>query len=267
MKKILITGATDGIGLETSKLLASQGHSLILHGRNSEKLATASAALSEIAPNCVLSSHLADLSNLDETKTFAQSILKENGAPDVIINNAGVFKTNKPEIQNGLDIRFVVNTLAPYLLTKLLLPSLPSDARVINLSSAAQAPVDLEALMGKKKITDDFQAYAQSKLAITIWSRELAKTFTPEQVICAVNPGSLLASKMVKEGFGVQGNSLSIGADILCRAALSDEFLNASGKYFDNDIQRFSDPHPDALNTAKCAKIMAALDQLVLNKL
>ncbi len=82
---------------------------------------------------------------------------------------------------------------------------------------------------------DDMGAYAQSKLAITMWSRIMAEKLKDGPMIVAVNPGSLLASKMVKEGFGVAGNDLSIGADILTRATLSDEFANASGKYFDND--------------------------------
>lgn len=93
-------------------------------------------------------------------------------------------------------------------------------------------------------------AYAQSKLAITMWSRELAnKPDAP--IIIAVNPGSMLGSKMVKEGFGVAGGDLGIGADILSRAALDDEFTEASGQYFDNDSGRFASPHADALNSGK----------------
>jgi hypothetical protein len=79
----------------------------------------------------------------------------------------------------------------------------------------------------------------------------------------AVNPGSLLASKMVKEGFGVAGNDLSIGADILGRAALSDEFADASGRYFDNDSGRFAQPHPAAGDKGQVAAIMEAIRELV----
>lgn len=75
-----------------------------------------------------------------------------------------------------------------------------------------------------------------------------------------MNPASLLGSKMVKEGFGVAGKDLSIGVDILVRAALSDEFANASGKYFDNDKGRFADPHPDALDDGKCKQVLAAIE-------
>lgn len=79
----------------------------------------------------------------------------------------------------------------------------------------------------------------------------------------AVNPGSLLASKMVKEGFGVAGNDLSIGADILKRTALSNEFEQASGMYFDNDSAQLTLPHSDALDPKICEGVMDALNEVV----
>ena len=169
----------------------------------------------------------ADLSNFDDVKRLAQSVIDQFSAIDIVINNAGVYKTSAPITQDNLDVRFVVNTLAPYFLTKRLLPLMNSAGRVVNLSSAAQRPVDMDALAGVSPITEQFEAYAQSKLAITMWSRNMALSLgdTGPSII-AVNPGSLLASKMVKEGFGVEGKDLNIGADILLRAALSDDFAN-----------------------------------------
>jgi NAD(P)-dependent dehydrogenase (short-subunit alcohol dehydrogenase family) len=156
-------------------------------------------------------------------------------------------------------MRFVVNTLAPYLLTRALMPVMKPEGCVINLSSAAQAPVDLEALQGGKNLSD-MEAYAQSKLAITIWSRHLASELPQGPMIVAVNPGSLLASKMVREAFGVEGSDLAIGADILVRAALSDEFISASGLYYDNDAKRFGSPHPDALVPDIQKQVMTAIE-------
>ena len=78
----------------------------------------------------------------------------------------------------------------------------------------------------------------------------------------AVNPGSLLATKMVKEGFGLPGNDLRIGADIVIQAATSSAFENASGKYYDNDAKKFSAPHLDAQNKEVCAELMSQLDAL-----
>ena len=167
---------------------------------------------------------------------------------------------------DGADVRFVVNTLAPYLLTQKLGPLMAADGRVVNLSSAAQASVDLEALAGRRRV-DDMEAYAQSKLALTMWTRAMAeKRGGDDPMIVAVNPGSLLASKMVKEGFGVPGNDLGIGADILIRAALSDEFADANGKYFDNDSRRFSNPHPDAMDMSKCTAVIQQIEAAIATR-
>ena len=107
------------------------------------------------------------------------------------------------------------------------------------------------------------QAYAQSKLAITAWSRVMARSLPDGPAVIAVNPGSLLASKMVKDGFGVVGNDIGIGAEILTRAALTDEFASASGQYFDNDKGAFGPPHADALDPSKSEEIVRAIDALL----
>ncbi len=262
MKTILLTGATDGIGLETAKQLVSQGHQILLHGRSQEKLRDAVSTLRTIDSKSKIQTYCADLSNFKHINSMLEEIVKQHQKIDVIINNAGVLKAPKTITVDGLDLRFVVNTFAPYIITKKLLPLLASDGRIINLSSAAQAPIDLDAMAGKRVLNDDFQAYAQSKLAITIWSQQMATQLTPNQVIVAVNPGSMLASKMVKEGFGVQGNDLKVGADILIKAALSDEFAEASGRYFDNDSKRFALPHPDAQNETKCLQVMSDVNSI-----
>ncbi|NNF77343.1 MAG: SDR family NAD(P)-dependent oxidoreductase, partial [Rhizobiales bacterium] len=164
---------------------------------------------------------------------------------------------------DGLDVRFAVNTIAPYLLVQRLLGLFEPDGRVVNLSSAAQATVDLEALRGGAEL-GEMAAYAQSKLALTMWSRTMAQDLGEKgPLIVAVNPGSLLGSKMVKEGFGVAGGDLAIGVDILTRAALADEFDGASGQYFDNDKGRFASPHPDALDDAKAQEVVRAIEDVL----
>ena len=93
-------------------------------------------------------------------------------------------------------------------------------------------------------------------------AQEMARAHPQGPVFVAVNPGSLLASKMVREGFGVGGNDLAIGADILHRAALSEDFAEASGRYFDNDAGRFAPPHPAAANPEHGAQVMDAIAAL-----
>ena len=82
-------------------------------------------------------------------------------------------------------------------------------------------------------------------------------------VVVAVNPASFLGTKMVKEAYGTSGNDIGIGADILARAATSDEFATASGRYYDNDAGRFADPHPDALDPHKNAAIVDLIESLL----
>lgn len=262
-KTILITGATDGIGLETARMLVSQGHNLLVHGRNQAKLDNVVKELKSLSGNGQIESYVADLSQLADVEALAKSVAQKNEKLDVLINNAGVFVVPNPVTEEGLDVRFTVNTIAPYLLTKKLLPLMDGSGRVVNLSSAAQAPVDLQAISGKLHMSDG-EAYAQSKLALTMWSRAMAEELgTNGPAIIAVNPKSFLGSKMVKQAYGAAGHDLRIGAEILCRAALADEFEDASGKYFDNDIGRFTNPHPDALNSGKCKGVVDVIETVL----
>lgn len=241
-KTILITGATDGIGLATAKMLVSLGHNLIIHGRNSSKLNDVKKQLMALSAEAKIDSVIADLSELKQVEKLAKNVLEKFPKLDVLINNAGVFKVTNTRSIDGLDVRFAVNSVAPYYLTELLMPLLSKAGRVVNLSSAAQAPVNLQALLGKIAL-EDMQAYAQSKLAIRLCSKSLSLLKNTPTCI-AVNPGSLLATKMVKEGFGMVGNDLSIGANVLTYIALDDDMFLHNGEYFDNDLGRFSNDIP-----------------------
>ncbi len=262
-KTILITGSTDGIGFETAKLLASEGHNILLHGRNPEKLERVQKTLLAIKGGGGVEIYLADISLMTNVEMLAQAVAGKHSKLDVLINNAGVYNAPDTITKDGLDVRFAVNTIAPYLLTQRLLPLIGTSGRVINLSSAAQSTVKVEALTGKVKLSDG-AAYAQSKLALTMWSSILGlsrKDCGP--IIIAINPGSMLGSKMVKQAFGVAGGDIRIGAEILTRAALTDEFKTASGKYFDNDLGQFARPHLDALDTHKCQEIVRVIEMIL----
>lgn len=256
-KTILITGATDGIGREAAKLLARDGHTVLVHGRSQEKLDAACAAIGGRTQ-----AYLADLSLSADVIGLIAAIKRDHTRLDILINNAGVLKAPETITPEGLELRFMVNTIAPYMLTVGLLDLIPTDGRIINLSSAAQAPVDIAALQGGDPM-GDMDAYAQSKLAITMWSSDLATQLSNGPSVLAVNPGSLLASKMVKEGFGVAGNDLGIGAEILYRAALDPAFADASGRYFDNDAGAFGQPHADALDAGKVSAVVRAIEDTI----
>lgn len=267
MKTILITGSTDGIGKLAAIKMANDGHTIYLHGRNSEKLSAVIDEIKKESGNNNINGFVADLSDLNNVINLASEIKKDLSKIDVLINNAGVYESKVPETKSGLDIRFVVNYLAPYLLTQELLPLVESGGlnKIINLSSAAQDSVSLEALKGNEKL-DSRQAYAQSKLALTMWSFNLAKQHSNLEVI-AVNPGSLLNTNMVKEAFGHHRSSADKGATILYELAVSEKYDNASGKYFDNDQGSFNTAHADAYNSTKIEELMKLTENLIEKKL
>lgn len=272
-KVILLTGATDGIGLGAARKFAMDGHRLLLHGRNQQKLLQIQSNLTSEAKDLesiikTFCTDLSDLSQVDQMASEVSQYCNENQLTiDVIINNAGVLKTANSVTPSGLDIRFVVNTLAPMLLTQKLLPQLSNDGRIINLSSAAQARIDFELLNGNRQTNDDLNAYSQSKLAITQWTAYLANTLQNEQSAIALNPGSLLGSKMVKEGFGISGKDINIGADIIFRLACDIDIHNHNGGYFDNDGGDWGRPHQDVLNMSKNEKLVQYLNKIIDSEL
>ncbi len=254
-KTVLITGSTDGIGFETAKMLLALGHNVIIHGRSKDKVEAVKKSLSDIKSDGSIDSIVCDLSIMANVVEMAESIKSRYKKIDALINNAGIYGTTVKVTQDGIDTRFAVNTIAPYLLTKLLLDIIPADGRIVNLSSAAQSTVDLRVIDSVNKLYDG-EAYAQSKLAVTMLTKSQAsKVGDKGPVIVAINPRSMLGSKMVMEAYGVRGGDLRIGADILTRAVLSDEFSDANGHYFDNDRGIFSNPHPDALDNRKIAEL------------
>ena len=253
---ILITGSTDGIGKLVGMKLAKQGHEVYLHGRNREKLNKVVSEIKEQTKNEKIEGFVADFSDLNAVKQMAQEIKQDLLKLNVLINNAGVYNSSKSQNSDGLDLRFAVNYLASFILTNELIPLLKKaeKPRIINLSSAAQSTVDYEVLTGVKTRAPS-ETYAQSKLALTMWSFYLAKK-EPSIDVIAVNPGSLLNTKMVNEAFGKHWASADKGATILYELAVLEDYKDASGKYFDNDRGTFAEAHPDAYNETKINKLI-----------
>ncbi|PKV48234.1 short-subunit dehydrogenase [Aquimarina sp. MAR_2010_214] len=262
-KTILITGSTDGIGKLTAIKLAEKGHTVYVHGRSSEKLSAVISEIQTITKNENVKGVIGDFSDLDSVKRMTHQIKKEVLQIDVLINNAGVYNSSVSHNTDGIDMRFVVNYFAPYIVTNELLPLLNkgSEPRIINLSSAAQSSISYKTLLGKEKQSEG-ETYAQSKLALTMWSFYLAKTLQEISVI-AVNPGSLLNTKMVKKAFGNFWSSADKGANILCELAISEEYKGVSGLYFDNDRGDFGKAHPDAYSEIEINKLIDTTHQFL----
>ena len=262
-KTILITGSTDGIGKLAATMLAKEGHEIILHGRNAKKLSKVEEEIKTIANNQQIKSFVADFSDLAEVKTMANEVIASIPKLDILINNAGIFKSSVPDNKDGLDIRMVVNYLAPYVLTNALLPLLEqgSDPLILNLGSAAQAPVSAGILLGKEK-SSERDTYAQSKLAITMWSFKLAEELPNIRVI-PVNPGSLLHTKMALEAFGNYWDSADKGARILFELSLAEQYRGITGKYYDNDRGSFGTAHPDAYDQEKISQLLSMTEEML----
>lgn len=263
MKTILITGSTDGVGKLTATKLAKKEHQILLHGRNSEKLKNTISEIKEQTSNNKVSGFVSDLSDFSSIDKMIAEISNEFPSIDVLINNAGVLNSRIEQNQDNLDMRFAVNYFAPYLLTNGLMSVLKNSSlpRIINLSSAAQSTVSIEALQGNESISSQ-AAYAQSKLALTMWSFAFAKA-NPDIVTIAVNPGSLLNTKMVQEAYGQFWSSADKGADILVELAVSEKHIESNGKYFDNDKGTFSNAHNDAYNQEKINQLISETSKIL----
>lgn len=262
-KIVLITGSTDGIGKLAAINFAKLGHSVYLHGRNKEKLNAAITEVKEKSQSVTVDGFIADLSDLTAVQKMADEVKNKLTHIDVLINNAGVFKSSVTRTKEGLDLCFTVNYLAPYLLTSelLLLLEKGSDSRIINLSSAAQSKISYDAMLGKQSISIN-ESYAQSKLAITMWSNYLAKQVKSIEVI-AVNPGSLLNTKMANEAYGQHWSPAEKGSDILVDLALAEEHKGHNGDYFDNDSGAYASAHPDTYNEKAVGQLIEFTNQLI----
>ncbi|WP_405202321.1 SDR family NAD(P)-dependent oxidoreductase [Dokdonia sp. LLG6352-1] len=264
-KTILITGSTDGIGKLAAIQLAKQGHTLYIHGRNATKVAETIATIKAESNNEHIDGFVADFSSMAAVRAMASEVNEKLTTLDVLINNAGVFKSRELFTADGLDMRMAVNYIAPYLLTTSLLDLLKKGdrTRIINLSSAAQSSVIDSVLAGTKEESQQ-ETYAQSKLALLMWSFDLAIQ-EPALTVIPVNPGSLLNTNMVKEAYGHHWSPADKGATILQDLATNPNYASHSGDYFDNDKGSFGRAHTDAYSKEKRTHLIATTQQILKN--
>ena len=232
---ILVTGATDGLGKRVAFELAARGATVLLHGRSRERLEATLGEAREETGSEKLGSYLADLSSLGEVRALAQEVLTEQDRLEVLINNAGVIAGERRESEDGCELTFAVNYLAHFLLTHLLLPLLrdSAPARVVNVASAGQSPIDFDDVMLERGY-GGMKAYTQSKLAQVMFTFELAERLGGSSVtVNALHPASLMDTKMVLEAFGRSMSTVEEGAEATVRLATSPELEGVTGRYFD----------------------------------
>ncbi len=251
-KIILITGASDGIGKETAKTLAKQGHTIIIHGRNKQKTQAVYDEIKAETGNNNIDMFTADFLSLADVKRFAEDIKHKYEYLDVLINNAGGQFTEKRETTDeGLEKTMVINVFAPFLLTTLLLDLLQKSksARVVTVSSASHAmggKPDLNDIELKNNYTMS-KIYAFSKLYI-IWVMqhfvsEMKKNGNNNITFNTVHPSSVRTSlgreamkslkwKIIYFLWQPMMISVAKGASPSIKLATAPEFEGVTGKYY-----------------------------------
>jgi NAD(P)-dependent dehydrogenase (short-subunit alcohol dehydrogenase family) len=249
-QRVLITGSTDGHGRQVAAELAQRGASVLIHGRDPKRV---DAATHHIGAESGLVADLADLGQV-------RSLAEEAGQLDTLVNNAGVIVSDRRESAEGYELTFTVNYLSHFLLTQLLLERLREPARIVNVSSIGQAPVDFDDVM-LTNVYEGYGAYAQSKLAQVLFTTELAERLGERDItVNALHPATLMDTKMVRETFGRSRSSVEEGAEATLRLVEDPELDGVSGRFFDG--MRESAAHPQAYDAEARSRLWELSERL-----
>ena len=253
---ILVTGATDGLGRAVAGRLAAEGATVLVHGRDPGRVSAAVDGIAAAAGEDRTPSFVADLASLDEVRRLADEVLGSIERLDVLVSNAGIGsgtpdeRRTRQESRDGYELRFAVNYLAGFLLTLRLLPLLrrSAPARIVNVASLGQAPLDFDDVMLERGY-DGTRAYGQSKLAQISSGFELAaRVPVGEVTVNSLHPGTFMPTKMVLEARGRSLDSLDVGVDSTAWVASSAELDNVTGRFFDR--RREARAHEQAYDSA-----------------
>ena len=236
---ILVTGSTDGIGKATAaELLSRGGAAVIIHGKSEKEVQVAQRELARRSGGERPDTVIADFSDMDQIRWMAEDLLTRYSSLNVLINNAGTYQKTRQFSEQGIELTFAVNYLAPFLLTGLLLPLLRkgAPARIVTVASSAHEDVDridwndLPAWYHYRA----WDAYALSKFADITFTYMLARKIAGTGVtVNCLHPG-VTNTHILKTAFpGVSGISPEEGAQTSVYLALSPHVTPISGRYFD----------------------------------
>lgn len=244
-KVAMVTGATSGLGFITARALARRGATVIVVGRNADRMRAAVNRIKQETASSTVEGVLADLSVQEDLRRLAGEVQSRFPRLDVLVNNAGAIFTERTLSADGIEMTFALNHLAYFVLTSLLLDALRSStpARIVNVASAAhrRARIDFADLQGKGRYKG-WRAYSQSKLANILFTYELGRQLEGSGVtVNAVHPG-LVATNFGRDGRGifalvwraVQMAAIDgeQGAKTMIYLASSPDVEGISGKYF-----------------------------------
>lgn len=236
-KTALVTGSTDGVGRVVAMRLGEAGARVLVHGRDAERGAAVVAAIGERGGAAEFLQ--ADLASLAEVRRLADLVRQRTERLDLLINNAGI-GTGGPGAPrqtsaDGHELRFAVNYLAGFLLTRLLLPLLQDSApaRIVNVASAGQHPIDFDDVMLTRGYSGS-RAYGQSKLAQIMFTFDLAEELRGSGVtVNALHPATYMDTTMVREAGVTPWSSVEEGAEAILHLATSPVLEGRSGLYFE----------------------------------
>jgi len=241
---ILVTGATDGLGQAVAGELATRGATVLLHGRDGGRLAETIEEIHAETQSEELRAYRADFSSLCEVGDLAERLERDQERIDVLVNNAGIGSTlpgdgRRMESRDGHELRFAVNYLAHFLLTRRLasLMRASAPARIVNVSSAGQAAIDFDDVM-LERAYDGTRAYCQSKLAQIMFTFDLANELRDAGVtVNCLHPATAMPTKIVMHARGGALSTLEEGLEATVRLAADGELEGVTGRYFDGQSE------------------------------
>jgi NAD(P)-dependent dehydrogenase (short-subunit alcohol dehydrogenase family) len=237
-QRILVTGSTDGLGRRVAAELAGRGAHVIVHGRDPGKVDEA------VRETGAAEGLVADLGDLAQVRGLAG----EAGELDTLVNNAGVIEPERRESADGHELTLAVNHLSHFLLTELVLPRMREPARIVNVSSVGQVPLDWDDLMFERGY-EGYKAYAKSKLAQVLFTIELAERLAGRDItVNALHPATLMDTKLVLQYLGRPRSSVDEGVEAVVLLVADPELDGVTGRFFDGT--RESAPHGQASDPA-----------------
>lgn len=233
---ILITGSTDGLGREVALRLGALGGHILVHGRNLERGAEVVDAINASMGSAQF--YHADLGSLAQVRQLAAAVLRDHSRLDMLINNAGIGsgtgRGQRTESSDGYELIFQVNYLSHYLLTDLLLPLIKDSApaRIINVASGAQRPINFDDVMMVSSYTGG-AAYAQSKLAQVLHTFDLARELRDTGVtVNTLHPATMMDTTLVRQMGSPARTTVDEGAGALMNLAANPALAETTGLYF-----------------------------------